>query len=362
MIIGGYITMTKLVAMGVDHGNGYVKAKSEIVKSLIKPSFFAKEEEFRGENFSKNTKRDVKFYQSKTNANKNCFAWGNDANKAVRVINSGKKENRYSSEEYRLLTDFALGELTGGEKNIEAIIVTGCPADEINHTSKLKELKEAYQGSHMITIEEDSNQTTVVVDVKDVFIYEQPLGTLFYLYLDEQGFVRDDSYETSNVGIIDIGSGTTDGSIINEMNVMDQYTTTLPRAMFSIYDELAKYINGKIEKSDFIKREDVEYHFRKTDDKDRKYFFVSKILGSVDIEEKTNELFKELSDEIKNHFFEKWNDLRIDEILITGGGATSILKNYISQWGTPVTFVDIPQTANAEGFYRFAKYMKNSNE
>ena len=364
MVIGGYITMEKLVAMGIDHGNGYVKGRSELVKSLVKPSIFSKEAEFRGDNFSKNTKREIKFYHSKTNTNKNIFAWGNDVSKASRVISSSKKENRYSSEGFRLLTDFSLGELTGGQSNVDVIVVTGCPSDEINHTSKLKDLKESFQGSHLVVIEEDANQNTVVVNVKEVHIYEQPLGTLFYLYLDDEGFVRDDSYESSTVGIIDIGSGTTDGSIINEMNVADKYTTTLPRGMFSIYDELAGFINDKIEKTDFIKREVVEEHFRKsTSDKERKYFFVSKIIGSVDIEEKTHELFKELSDEIKNHFFEKWNDLRIDEILITGGGATSILKDYILKWGTPVTFVDEPQKANAEGFYRFAKYLKNnSNE
>lgn len=91
MIIGGYITMGKLIAMGIDHGNGYVKGKSELVKSLVKPSIFSKEAEFRGDNFSKNTKRDIKFYQSKTNANKNIFAWGNDVGKASREISSSKK-------------------------------------------------------------------------------------------------------------------------------------------------------------------------------------------------------------------------------------------------------------------------------
>lgn len=141
-----------------------------------------------------------------------------------------------------MLTDFSLGELTGGQSNVDVIVVTGCPSDEINHTSKLKELKESFQGSHLVVIEEDSNQNTTVVNVKEVHIYEQPLGTLFYLYLDDEGFVRDDSYESS-----------TDGSIINEMNVADKYTTTLPRGMFSIYDELAGFINDKIEKTDYIK-------------------------------------------------------------------------------------------------------------
>ncbi|MGR5984522.1 hypothetical protein ACUC2M_04475 [Bacillus cytotoxicus] len=55
----------------------------------------------------------------------------------------------------------------------------------------------------------------VSINVVDVIVLAQPVGTVMSRYLDEDGFVADDTYEDMTVGIIDIGTGTTDLDVIS---------------------------------------------------------------------------------------------------------------------------------------------------
>jgi plasmid segregation protein ParM len=326
------------IVLGIDHGNGYVKGFSAF-NSFVFPSVLARPEDFT-QVIVKSDKNELYTFTS-TKSDGEEFKWGADVLKAKNFLPTGTRENRYSQDTYRLLSEFAMALLLPeGDSFSDVTVVTGCPSNELN-TEMEEDLRRAYIGLHAVTID----GKTKMFKVNHVEIVPQPLGTVLSRYLDEEGFVKDEDFETDYIGIIDIGSGTLDIDGIHDLGRVNGDFDTFDYGMGSALTKIAAYVKSKVP-SATVRPEDVGQQIAND------FYKISK-QSVVDIAQIKEETFRKLAKSIGTTVRNRWKSLsKFDRVMLTGGGALA-LKPYLEKEFPGVEIVDSGQTANAEGFYRY---------
>lgn len=333
--------------IALDHGNGWVKARTEN-NEITLPSFFARKSEL-GESYFMDT-LDVKEYESSASKG-NVYLWGGDISSLDNVSLSYGSQDRYKQEPYRLLSEFALAEtvLPDGYTFQDVVLVTGVPSVEKGKQPE-KDLIEALQGGHLIKVEGED----VIIRVDNVKVLPQPIGTIMSLYLDETGFVADESYEEDSVAVIDIGTGTTDIDHVKALKRKVEDSDSITQGMFDVYRKVADWVNSQ-NTSARATVEKVEKQF--ASDK----YVVSKRI-SYDISDIKERALTEVADKIKSEIILRWKTWdHFDKILITGGGASQLGKRLQKLIGD-AEIVKNAQTANVQGFYNYGKFLVGGDE
>lgn len=340
------------ISVGLDHGNGYVKAKSDEVEFVL-PSQLARLDEFSGETYGK--KKDIKVFQTiYDDGDEHKYMWGSDVTKSKLPIKSYATEERYTKLPYRLLSQFALSELSGEHSNTSAVVVTGVPSYE-KGTKLEKDLEDILMKTHLVSVDGKEKR----VDVEQVKILPQPLGTLMFYYLDDDGYVLNDKFETEGfyVGVIDVGSGTSDLDGLKELQIQPKDRSTIRKGMFDAYDEICSYIKEQDPRAD-IDKEKVELWIRKRQNNgEDPYVYNPTPKINVDFKVAATKAFKKIAEDIVTEIDQRWNKSQFHEIYLTGGGA-NLLGKYFKDWEKDIIVVEDHQMANAKGFYRFAKYLQ----
>src|SRR5690625_5618170 len=131
----------------LDLGNIQTKIKSSKLEKVL-PSKFAYYEDLGNQSTSiSKSNLDIKEY--KVNFDDDfTYAWGSDINKAKvkRFTDTIAFENRYSTPNFKLLANFAIGELAkdfpeAKDNILNVNIVTGVPTDEFNERSVMSIMK-----------------------------------------------------------------------------------------------------------------------------------------------------------------------------------------------------------------------------
>ncbi|MEB9551879.1 plasmid segregation protein ParM [Bacillus cereus] len=328
--------MTKVFA--IDHGNGAVKMRTDVFKKTL-PAIYS---------FSSNVgealsggKMKLKTYKVEGTE----YVWGDDIIKVNNTLNTYAQQNRYKTNQYKTLSKIALAEMaakTNVKSYDEILVVTGVPSQEIG-TKAVDEIKEVYQGTHELEV----NGKKVTLNVVDVIVLAQPVGTVMSRYLDEDGFVADDSYEDMTVGIIDIGTGTTDLDVISMLR-REKESTSVPKGMHDVYEPIVAKI--KKETSATINDYKLEKAFEDA------AYQASKRMDPIDFNDEKTASIKEVYDFIVNGVNNAWKTFdRFDEVLVSGGGANTF-HELLEEWIGKVTKLEESQTANVEGFYRYGKF------
>lgn len=339
-----------MIVIGLDHGNGHIKGVSDL-KEVQSMSAFAPINAF-GEGIAgeRSKKHDVKEYVVK-DLEQEPYLWGPDVWKSTNLHHSYTKQDRYRQKFYKQLTKIALAELANnGEKTVECIVVTGCPTQEAN-TSLVKTLEDLLLGDHVVSV----NGHNILIEVKEVKVLPQPIGTVMDVYIDNQGFVSDESYEEDYVGIIDIGSGTTDLDGIKELNRQPDDTDTISLGMNDAYKNIAKKIKADHpDEAAGVTWESVEYQIRSNDEQGTYVFSKRK---TIDISDLIDKVFSELADELIGKIAASWpSRSKFDKLLLTGGGAEiKPLVKAFKSWESDITVIGNSQMANARGFWKYGK-------
>lgn len=339
------------ICIGLDHGNGFVKAKSDKTDFVV-PSQIARADDFSGELYGSKAK-EFKLYQIMYDeGEEKSYAWGKDIGKAKFPIKSFATEDRYTKLPYKLLTSFALSELI--DSNHQHVnIVTGVPSYE-KGTKWEEDLIETYKKIHLVKV----NGVEKRIDVDSVKVIPQPLGTVLYHYLDDDGYVLDEKFESDDfyVGVIDIGSGTSDLDGLKELEVVSKDRATIRKGMFDAYGEIASYILEQEPRAE-IDKEKVESWIRtKESNGEKPYIYNPTNKIYVDFSAAARNAFKNLAEDIMMEVDQRWSRSQFNEIYLTGGGAKT-LGSYFKDWDKDIIVVENHQMANAAGFYRFAKYL-----
>lgn len=331
--------------IAIDHGNGHVKVKSDF-KEFALPSAIAHVRE-AGEESATGGKLQLSVYESAQEKGKE-YVWGMDVLGCKTFLATKATEDRYKKKEYVLLSEFALATALPDEETAvnNILVVTGCPSQE-KGTSLETELEEVFKGAHVVNI----NGQEKMISVSNVFIIPQPLGTVMSLYLNEQGYVQDKSYEKAHIGIIDIGSGTTDIDSIKALRRQNGDTESIQMGASDIYQRIADYIN-RVNPKAKAKVQEVESQIAED------VFKKGRI--SVDISEVKKQVLEETAEYLINTIDQRWkNRMEMDKIILTGGGA-ALLAPYFKKWDADIIVTPDCQTANAEGFYRYGLFKARS--
>lgn len=339
--------MSELV-LGVDFGNGYAKIVGNglqiVIPTGLGESIYADE---LGE-LSKEL--DVFEVESVKNENQKYYI-GEDVGEVGKYISTNIGEGRYKNKNYKNFVEsvLALALYKSDIENLEEEkhklkVVTGVPSRE-KGTILEEELKQAVEGNHIVKI--NGEEITFTVEV--LKILAQPLGTIFSYLLENDGNNSYIELKNEYVGVIDIGTGTTDIDGIEELKVVEGDRDTFDIGSYHIYQKIADAINCKnpYAKATFIS---VEKQFLNEEYKVSKRVYVP----MKDIKETViNESIEDLLTKIQT----RWQGFqKFDRIFLTGGTSNIVVKQ-VCKTIEGITFVENNQIANANGFYNYAKLL-----
>lgn len=335
----------KKVVVGLDHGNGWVKAKME-GQTIVLPSYFSRMEDL-GEDML-GASLDVKIFESASNKGEE-YVWGKDINQLEKHLATYGSQDRYKQKYFKLLNEFAIAELILNNDydgdTYDVWVITGVPSRE-KGTNVEEDLEDSLMGAHIVKV----NGEDIVFKVTKVVILPQPVGTLMSMYLDSEGFVANEDYESTSVAIIDIGTGTTDLDHIKSLRRQESDSYSLNLGMFDVYKKIETWIK-KQNPSANVTVQKVEAQF------DKDSYMISK-RSVLDIREIKEKAIDEVAMDIKNAIIQQWKTWeRFDEIIITGGGS-STLGVKIKELIDDVVPSKNAQTANADGFCKYGKYLQ----
>jgi|SRR5690625_209928 len=333
----------------LDLGNIQTKIKSSKLEKVL-PSKFAYYEDLGNQSTSiSKSNLDIKEY--KVNFDDDfTYAWGSDINKAKvkRFTDTIAFENRYSTPNFKLLANFAIGELAkdfpeAKDNILNVNIVTGVPTDEFNERSVMSIMK-VLKGDHNITID----SIPMVIRVNEVKVLPQPVGTVYNEFLDSEGYIEHEEYENETVSVVDCGGGTILIDTLNNMNLAETGRTQEEEGAHSLYDSIiAECSKNEIS----LTKNDIEKILREQEDK---YFFKPNKNESYEITKIVNKGIKKYTNNLLNIVDSTLKGTsHIDTLFFTGGGANIINQKQVLNRYVRAIFIKDSETANVNGFYKF---------
>jgi len=258
------------------------------------------------------------------------------------IVQNTIDRDRAVSEEAKILTLGAFSLLI--EESPEHInLVAGLP---VSHFASLKEryISELKQ-THYFNILDLSGKTITakIVNVHDVKVIPQPLGTLFNLLLDEKGVICRSELVSENIGIIDIGFHTVDLTRADTLEFIDRKSASYPLGLFNAFSELSEEISRSL---------DIEAP-PETLEKVVSSGQIKVGGKSISIEKQKQQAFTHAAEQILSKIKTLWPDRwQLDRIIVTGGGG-HLLYDYLRHSLDNQTELAInPVFANVEGYLK----------
>jgi len=281
------------------------------------------------------------------------YAWGEDilkVNAKGKPIDTIHFEDRYNLHAFNLLAEFAIGELAKDfdeAKNaiLEVMVVAGVPTNDFNEES-VKDLINVLNGDHNVVVNDES----LNIRVKEVKIIPQPVGTVYNEVLNNEGYIKQDSYLDEHITIVDIGGGTILIDTLLNMNLSDSGRTQEKYGAYKIYEMVE---NNCIENNiRGASSSDIEKIIRHSNGD--QYYFQPNKNESFDITKYVKKAKTKYTRNIINMINTTLKETsNIDTFLFTGGGANLIDREEILNTYKHATFINNSETANVHGFYKF---------
>lgn len=338
----------------LDLGNKQTKIKSA-KKTKVLPSRFVESSQYGNRSllgFAK-TEKDVRdFISSKDESF--TYVWGTqlDEENVDMVIDTiGFGAARYSSREFKLLTDFALAELAldypvAQESIIEVAVVTGVPTSDYIQESALEALQKTIKGDHNVTVD----GKTLNIRVKKLFILPQPIGTVINVVTDKNGNLIDSPILNGNIGVVDVGGGTVLIDALKKMNMVEDRRKQLSQGAYTLFEAIVKDMTAK---GYSVTEHEIEKVVRVGNDKE-KYLWSPDNVQTIDITEsvmKNRTIFtRNIASTIKTTYK---GFGRMQTILVTGGAANLLIKKLFDEEIGITQYMDNSELANISGFYKY---------
>lgn len=258
-------------------------------------------------------------------------------------------QNRYSTANYKLLANFALGLLAtdfpDSKENVkDVVVVAGLPTEDYQNKTQIESLNDVLRGQHQVEV--DGQLYTI--RVKKVYIVPQPVGTLYDQILDDKGFVQNESLLSEKAAVVDVGGGTLLIDTLLNFNLDSRNRKQYDTGVNDLYQAVASEMPGnvslyRLEKALRLSTSNQKYAyaFSKNDIHD------ITTLVSKQIDRFTQRLVSNIQSTIKD-----FNSL--DTLLITGGGANLVNQKILTTAFPNCLIVADPELANVRGFYKYA--------
>lgn len=350
-----------MLAFGFDIGNGFVKARNS-KRLVVAPSTIAKKESVGKSSIASMSEEydNAEGYQTYvSNLDEGTeYAWGEGIKTAVDaedLIATYTHNNRYSQKRFKLLCSFLLAELSSDfkEKDLNDVtVVTGLPSAEVG-SKEAEEFKKFLQQKHLIS----RNGKQLVINVTEVRILEQPLGTLLNKYMNASGQIHK-VLLTSTITVIDFGAGTTIMDTFKNLKRIEDKSDTFYEGQNDIHKRIAK----QVEKQYGVKGVGM-HHIEKA-------FYNDTLVATLSERKKYS--FEDIAVKVIKVFNDKMisdidsvltNRNSTDLFVATGGGVNIVGDDFKKEFNEEtLEIVEDSQEANANGYYNLAKNIVNNKK
>ncbi len=229
-----------------------------------------------------------------------------------------------------------VGEESTGE---EAVIVTGLPVD--------------YMKDSVVAVDVVRKVCDLLsINIVELKIIPQPIGSFFDILLDDAGNRRADApYLIKKLGLVDVGYNTTDYILLeNCQESIERAAGSVSKGAHDTYSLVARELKSRFNRD--------EVPIRDAEDAVRTRFFRSGGINN-DVSLLVNDVLSQVGSSIAKLIASKWAiEGEIDKVLLTGGGGV-LLRQYLSRISPSLEMVQAPQIANARGYFKRATALVN---
>lgn len=338
--------------IGVDLGNGLIKVRSVYDDGtpyiLTMPNAFVLKSSLgRGEAVSG---LDLDYFE----INGITYGWGKEIMSLPEILTTEGYENRYTGVPYKLMVKMVLAKAfddLGIKAEDNVLIVTGVPSEETDTIAE-SQIKEAFKGTHDLSL----NGKNMLFKIEDMIVMSQPVATVMGRYLNEYGKVGDARYESMKVAVIDIGGGTTDLDIVQNMRRLEGFKT-IGHGFNQVYDAIREKIAETYPKANPTNFALLKILLKGENEEGRYLYSPSMRLKPVDFTDAFDNAIYELVVKIHGAITNSWkSQTDIDETLLVGGSA-DLFEEYISH---VANFLVIPENngdSNVDGYFKTGMMM-----
>jgi len=259
----------------------------------------------------------------------------------------------FTLEQDRLISDFVkvLAMAAAGiyaENGISMNVISGLPVAYLTHDHE--NFAKSISGEHKIIYHmPDGKIEKRFLNINNIQLMPQPLGSIFNVLMDENGRVSNREIQSQKIGVIDIGFKTTDFTVFDHMKYIERSSSTtefgISRSFTAIAEKLKKESGIQIElyrlfdavDSGHIRIKGKEYNIANL--KDRVFEYSAReIISAMD-----------------NLWRDEWD---IDYVILTGGGAKTLYEYIIPLMNIDILPLNINTDIrfnNVNGYLKFGK-------
>jgi plasmid segregation protein ParM len=246
--------------------------------------------------------------------------------------------SRSYGDDFSILFITALSLFHNGYEN-QFRVVTGLPPERM-HLSR--EIRDVLKGEHMVSVYENGEPKKITINIADVAIIPQPIGTFWAEY--SQKIMDSKEIEQGKIGVVDIGFGTSDFAVIEDQEYIPGKSITVSIGMSMAYKEISKAIL-------------TEYGIAKQSHSLDEYIIKGKLKKAgttYDITGLLDRCYERLAQNILVEINSSWSVDEFDKILFTGGGINALDKFLIPKFAQGIKVSD-PFIANSLGYYSWGE-------
>ncbi len=258
--------------------------------------------------------------------NGNTYTVGEDAERFELPLINVRKRNHIESLAYKAVILSALSGLIANTGAERIKVVTGLPVRFIGDTDRLKAVYKS-----------------VLPDI-EVVVIPQPAGTFFDLLLDAGGNIRSSGYAKAKLGIIDIGTYTTDILMLDNMEIVRALSGSIPIGIHSLAEQV---ISACADKRRDLSHTEVETAMTTG--------YITRFGEKINITNMINHCRASVARDIFSYVNSVWGGKeQIEVIVLTGGGSaifSPVFKEHLSAFAN-VTEPSNVFLSNVYGFYK----------
>ncbi len=266
------------------------------------------------------------------------FFYGNQAVLQSRIQSAIFDRSRVHDDTYKMLFVATLVELAKLVPEAEHLnVITGLP---VAFFGDRPNVVKSFEGVHRFTTDR-----TTKISVESVFVAPQPFGSLFRELLSERGKIANGDMERGRVGIIDVGTYTTDFIVSDELRYVQRASGSISIGWSKVITQLQMALGDQYTL-------ELTPHEADRVVQDREI----RIRGEpISLQSLIDPAVAEMQAAVIARARDLWGSaLGLDMILVSGGGGPHLYDG-IRQIYPHARLVDDAFWANVEGLYRFGQ-------
>ncbi len=254
-------------------------------------------------------------------------------------------QSRLEAGEFKVLFLTGLA-MVADRPSVSFHVVTGLPPGLLYQEKAIAQL---LKGEHRVVLRLGKEVLERSLNVENLRIMPQPIGTYLGEALDARGQVKDEALVSGRVALVDVGHGTTDLAIAEGGEYVPHQSRTVPVGLAAAQADVSERLRRELG----IVREAYQLDDAMATGK-------IKVAGQPrDISNLRDLSYKALATKILTEIHSTWDVGTVDTILFTGGGSKALERFLLPQFPN-ARLVDPAQTANVRGYYTWAARATNT--